>query len=695
MKAIIAEKPSVAKAIARIVGANATKTGYLEGNGYLVTWAFGHLIGLAMPEGYGYENFQKENLPILPAEFILTPRQVKTGKSYEFDKGAIKQLKVIESVFNRSKQIIVATDAGREGELIFRYIYSYLGCKKPFSRLWISSLTDKAIAEGMNNLKDGHEYDNLYRAAKVRSESDWLVGINATQAITISAGRGLYSLGRVQTPTLAMVCKRYQENKNFIPKPYWTVNVELEKDCIPFNASVDEQFEDETTASGISQTIKNAGQLSVTEVERKQRTEKPPLLYDLTTLQKEASSRWGFSAAKTLSVAQKLYESKLITYPRTGSRYISPDIFEEIPALVKSLNSHPSLGGYAKEIKELNKQCVNAEKVTDHHAILITGSAAEKLEKEEQVIYDMIAGRLLEAFSPNCQKEVSLIVFSSNGIELKAKGTVITSKGWRAVLATSEKDESALPVLSKDETLPANHVTVTEKQTKPKALLTEATLLSAMESAGKELENEDYRKSMSDVGIGTPATRAAIIETLFARDYMQRQNKSLIPTEKGLAVYGIVKDMKIANVEMTGIWEHDLGRIEKGIIDAGTFLRGIKQYTSQITEELLNCQIDTTPVKGTACPKCGKGNVLFYPKVVKCNNAECGLVVFRNVFGKTLTDAQIEQLLTKGKTPEIKGFKSKKGNTFNASLAFDEKFKTSFEFSPNKKSYSPLGNNRK
>lgn len=695
MKAIIAEKPSVAKAIARIVGANDARTGYIEGNGYLVTWAFGHLIGLAMPEEYGFQSFQKENLPILPAEFVLTPRQVKTGKSYEFDKGAIKQLKVIESVFSRCKQIIVATDAGREGELIFRYIYNYLGCKKTFTRLWISSLTDKAIAEGMNNLKDGHEYENLYRAAKVRSESDWLVGINATQAITISAGRGLYSLGRVQTPTLAMVCRRYLENKNFVSKPYWTVDVKLEKDSIPFNASVDEQFEDKTKATQIYLQIKAIGQLSVTEVEQKQRTEKPPLLYDLTTLQKEASSKWSFSAAKTLSVAQKLYESKLITYPRTGSRYISPDIFEEIPALIKALHSHRLLGGYAKQIKELNKQCINQEKVTDHHAILITGNAVENLVKEEQVIYDMIAGRLLEAFSPNCQKEVSQLVFSCNGIELKTKGTVIIFKGWRAVLDTSEKDENALPVLTKGEILTANQVVVTEKQTKPKALLTEATLLSAMESAGKELENEDYRKSMSDVGIGTPATRAAIIETLFARDYMQRQSKSLVPTEKGLAVYGIVKDMKIANVEMTGIWEHDLGRIEKGTIDAGTFLRGIRQYATQITEELLSCRISATPVKGTTCPKCNNGNVQFYPKVAKCNNAECGLMVFRNVCEKTLTDAQLDQLLTKGKTPEIKGFKSKKGNTFNASLVFDEEFKTSFEFSTNKKAFSPRSNNRK
>lgn len=331
MKAILAEKPSVAHEIAQIVGANKKKDGFIEGNGYMITWAFGHLIGLALPEEYGYPSFQKESLPMLPAEFILTPRQKKVGKSYEFNKGAIKQLKIIESVFNRCKSIIVATDAGREGELIFRYIYNYLGCRKPFSRLWISSLTNKAIQEGLSNLKNGTDYDNLYRAAKVRSESDWLVGINATQAITISAGRGLYSLGRVQTPTLAMVCKRYLENKHFVSKPYSKVEAELEKNGTKFKAFVEEAFDGKTKAESICQSIKDTMQVSLTKVERKQRTEKPPLLYDLTTLQKEANNKLGFSADKTLSIAQKLYEGKLITYPRTGSRYISEDILHKLP----------------------------------------------------------------------------------------------------------------------------------------------------------------------------------------------------------------------------------------------------------------------------------------------------------------------------------------------------------------------------
>lgn len=697
MKAILAEKPSVGREIARIVGADKAQPGYLEGNGYLVTWALGHLIGLAMPEEYGYENFRKENLPILPAEFILTPRQVKTGKSYEFDQGALKQLNIIESVFNRCNHIVVATDAGREGELIFRFIYNYLGCKKAFSRLWISSLTDTAIKEGLISLKDGHHYDKLYQAAKARSESDWLIGINATQAITVNAGSGLYSLGRVQTPTLAMVCKRYLENKSFVSTPYWTVEVELEKDGVTLKVPVSGQFEDETKAKQAFQQIKDTGQLCVTGIETKQREEKPPLLYDLTTLQKEANSKYGFSAAKTLDIAQKLYENKLVTYPRTGSRYIPEDIWNEIPELVKSLHAHPLLGAYAQKLNTFNGHCVNNQKITDHHALLITGNAAKGLEKEEQLIYDTIAGRMLEAFSPSCQKEVSQVVFTCNGIELKAVGTLIKVTGWRAVLNTVEKDETPLPGFAEGEIVPVNRVEILKKQTKPKALLTEASLLSAMENAGKELENEEYRKSISEVGIGTPATRAAIIETLFDREYMVRQGKSLIPAEKGLAVYDLVRDMKIANVEMTGIWEHDLARIEQGTLDAGTFLRGIRQYATQVTEELLRCKMRTvlnnTP--GIACPKCKKGKVFFYTEVAKCNQTECGLSIFRSVCSKSLTDIQIGQLLIKGKTPEIKGFKNKKGNTFNASLVLTSEFKTSFDFLPDKKSFNFQGNTPK
>lgn len=686
MKAIIAEKPSVALEIAKITGANEKKDGYVQGNGYMVTWAFGHLVGLAMPEEYGYKSFQRESLPMLPPEFILTPKQTKVGKSYGFDKGALKQLKTIDLVFSKCSSIIVATDAGREGELIFRYIYNYLGCKKPFSRLWISSLTDKAIREGLKNLRSGHRFDKLYAAAKARSESDWLVGINATQAITLCAGNGLYSLGRVQTPTLAMVCSRYLEHINSLSNPYWAIEAGLEKDRTRFIASVPGQFEEKAKAETVCQSIKEAGTLTVKSTEGRQRTEKPPLLYDLTTLQKEANSKLGFSADKTLSIAQKLYEAKLSTYPRTGSRYIPDDILGEIPPLLKILHKHPTLGIYAKTLNKLNKQCVNNGKITDHHAIIITENQSQGLGKDEQLIYDMIAGRMLEAFSPNCIKEVTSVVFDAGGTELKARGANIKEKGWRAVQNPKEKGQAILPSLSEGERLSVHKVSFVEKQTQPKALLTEASLLSAMENSGRELENEEYRKSMGDVGIGTPATRAAIIETLFSRGYMNRQKKSLVPTEKGLAVYDIVKDMKIANVEMTGAWEHDLSRIEQGSTDAGSFLRAISQYASQITEELLSCRIEAGDSKSTACPKCSKGKVTLYPRVAKCSNKGCGLMVFREVCGKTLSESQVVQLLTKGGTPEIKGLKSKKGKTFSAFIVFDKEYKTSFEF-PQKKRF--------
>ncbi|KAA6314203.1 DNA topoisomerase 3, partial [termite gut metagenome] len=315
---IIAEKPSVAREIASVVGATNKENGFLHGNNYMVTWALGHLIQLAMPEEYGFAGFVRENLPIIPEAFKLIPRQVRDGKEYKPDGGALRQLKIIKHVFDSCDRIIVATDAGREGELIFRYIYNYVSCKKPFERLWISSLTDKAIKEGLQNLKAGSDYDNLYYAAKARSEADWEVGINASQALSIAAGHGVFSLGRVQTPTLAMICKRYMENKNFVSTPFWQIRVQTEKSGISFAAVSKEKYESKDLANEIFRQLQESKTVSVQSVEKKEVNQEPPLLYDLTTLQKEANSKHGFSADKTLSIAQKLYEAKLITYPRTG-----------------------------------------------------------------------------------------------------------------------------------------------------------------------------------------------------------------------------------------------------------------------------------------------------------------------------------------------------------------------------------------
>lgn len=690
MKVIIAEKPSVARDIAAIVGADNRKDGYMEGNGYAVTWAFGHLVGLAMPEQYGITGFQRENLPILPAEFKLIPRQVKDGKEYKNDPGVMKQLKVIKELFGKCERIIVATDAGREGELIFRFIYNYLECTKPFDRLWISSLTDQAIRKGLENLMPGKEYDNLYASAKARSQADWVVGINASQALSISAGYGVWSLGRVQTPTLAMICSRYLENKDFKPQTYFQVKLYTSKDATQFAAISTERYDTRQDADTILERIRSAESVSVLNVETKQASQEPPLLYDLTTLQKEANSRHSFSADKTLSVAQSLYEAKLISYPRTGSRYISDDVFAEIPALIGQLSGYGTFGSYAKSLlgQALNKRSVNDKKVTDHHALIITENIPGDISADQRIIYDMIAARMLEAFSGKCTKENTSVSLDAAGVPFVVKGSVILIPGWRAVLNApdeekGEDDAPALPTLYNNDTLPIGGTDLLEKQTKPRPLHTESSLLSAMETCGKELTDEAEREALKESGIGTPATRASIIETLFSREYIVREKKSLIPTNKGLVVYLAVRDKKIADVSMTGEWESTLNKIAVGEMDADTFHRGIEVYAAQITAELLESKIEGGNKRESCiCPKCKSGQVMFYQKVAKCNNEDCGLTVFRNKSGKDLTDGQIKDLLSKGNTGVIKGFKSKENKPFDAAVSFDAEFKMVFSFPP-------------
>ena len=609
MKTIIAEKPSVAKEIAHIVGADKREEGYMQGNGYYVTWAFGHLVQPAMPETYGMKGFHAENLPVIPDPFVLVPRQVKTENGYKPDAGVLAQIKIIGKLFDSSERIIVATDAGREGELIFRYLYAYLGCRKPFDRLWISSLTDTAIREGLQNLRDGKEYDNLYHAAKARSEADWLVGINGTQALTIAAGRGTYSVGRVQTPTLGMVCERYWEHKRFESKPFWQVHfgvVDADSGNILKFTSAN-RWADKATATDIYNKVKETGSVIITKVATKRKVEKAPLLYDLTTLQKEANSQHGFTAEHTLSIAQKLYEAKFITYPRTSSRYISDDVFATLPKLFKNLENHSEYGEKVKLLpgsEDYSKNCVNAAKVTDHHALLITENAAIGLFKDEKIVYDMILCRMIEAFSADCIKDITSVSAQvDHEVEFGISGSIIRQTGWRALSLKEknnrqDKDADATDNEVKEQVIPnwqeGQHVTlsgctITEGKTKPKPLHTESTLLAAMETAGKEIEDDTMRQAMKDSGIGTPATRAAIIETLLKREYMVRQQKKLVPTEKGLALHSVVKNMAIANVEMTGKWEAELAKIERGEASADGFTHSIEGYTREITAELLGC----------------------------------------------------------------------------------------------------------
>ena len=696
MKTIIAEKPSVAREIARIVGATKREEGYFEGGGYAVTWAFGHLVQLAMPDGYGVRGFVRDNLPVIPETFMLIPRQTKTEKGYKPDSGVTAQIKVIARLFNGSEQIVVATDAGREGELIFRYLYHYIGCSTPFVRLWISSLTDKAIREGLRNLENGSKYDNLFLAAKARSESDWLVGINGTQALTIAAGHGTYSVGRVQTPTLGMVCERYWENRRFTPEAFWQLHIAVDgNNDGTVKLSSSGKWKEKEPATALYNKVKEAGTAAVTKAERKEKTEDTPLLYDLTTLQKEANARHGFTAEQTLEIAQKLYEKKLVTYPRTGSRYIPDDVFAEIPKLLAFIGSMPEWKGKVQEKAGPTRRSVDGGKVTDHHALLVTGEKPLFLSKEDNTVYQMIAGRMIEAFSEKCVKDTTTVTAECAGAEFTIKGSVIRQAGWRAVYGEEDKEEISIPDWQEGDTLTLKGCSITEGKTKPKPLHTEATLLSAMETAGKEVEDDALRQALKDCGIGTPATRAAIIETLFKRGYMERCKKSLVPTEKGLALYSIVKTMRIADVALTGEWEKELARIERGELPADTFRKEIEAYTREITSELLSCdKLFARKDSGCKCPRCGTGTMQFYGKVVRCDNAECGLPVFRQKANRTLSDDEIKDLLTEGHTKLLKGFKSKHGKSFDATIAFDGEFNTTFVF-PEKKTTKKFSGRKK
>lgn len=682
---IIAEKPSVARDIARIVGSCKKQDGYIEGNGYIITWAMGHLITLAMPETYGFASYKAEDLPIRPNPFRLIVRQLRKNNEYVSDPAALKQLKAIRSCFDKADRIIVATDAGREGELIFRWIYDYLNCRKPFDRLWISSLTDKALREGLAHLKPGSGYDNLYHAAKARSEADWLVGINASRALSI-ARRGGYSLGRVQAPTLAMVCRRYIENRDFASVPYWKLSAMTEKAGISLKAVGNMSFDYESTAQTALATLRSQSRLTVHKVTRKVGHTAPPLLYDLTALQKEANRRHGFSADKTLSIAQSLYEKKITTYPRTGNRYISEDVFEEVPALLGKIGQRFSF--------PLNRHSVDNDKVTDHHAIIPTGETASGLTSDEMTLYGMIVARFLEAFSPNSEEERMQVELSDGSNTFTWKACRPISLGWKAVQKDTEKESfvddeeqnlATLPDLKEGEELPLLSSEITEHKTKPKPLYTEATLLSAMEHAGKEVEEVDKRKAMADCGIGTPATRANIIETLILRDYIRREKKSIVPTDKGLSVYEIVKDKKIADAEMTGAWELALGAIEAGQMPSEKFTQGINTYVGTICEELLAHGNEQKSYPTYRCPKCGIESVGIYAKIAKCRNEGCDFHIFREVCGTFLSEDNIRDLITSGRTPILKGLTSKAGKKFNARLALQEDGTTTFEFEQKKK----------
>lgn len=703
MKAIIAEKPSVAREIAQLLNANERKDGYLEGNGYCITWALGHLVSLGMPEDYGIRGFDKASLPIFPDPFLLIPRTIKkqNHKGYQPDPSALKQLKIIQNIINRCDSIIVATDAGREGELIFRYIYHHLQCNKPFERLWISSLTEKAIQGGFKKLQPGSAFEGLYHAAKARSEADWLVGINATQALSIAANQDVYSLGRVQTPTLALICKRFKDHKNFTQKKYWQIQLKHRKEYLDFTSQSTEQWEDKKQAEQILRSIEREGRATVENVSVETVKEPSPLLYDLTELQKEANRKLGMSADEVLQTAQSLYEKRFITYPRTGSKYIPEDLWAEIPELVRILNTVDQFKPTISTLKfgNFNKRMVNDLKVTDHHGLLITTKIPSALTATEKAIYDMIAYRLLESLSEHCSKHVSHITIKVHHYEFSIKGSKILTKGWRAIKGilsdhhiNSKNNDSTsnnhnveetlidLPEMKVGDELKISQADLKEKTTQAPKLYTEADLLSAMENAGRSIEDKEAQKAISNIGIGTPATRASIIETLLSRSYIIRKSKALVPTEKGLKVYHFVKDKKIANVQMTAEWEMALDKIEKGELNSEQFITDIKDYTSEITKELLSLSILQENILELKCPKCQQHNLIIKDKIIKCPDEQCNWMQFRTVCGVQLSLQQITSLINNRKTPLIKNMKAKNGKKFSAYLVLKDDQKTIFEF---------------
>ncbi len=626
-------------------------------------------------------------LPIIPHPFKLVVRQVKTEEGYKADPSALKQLDVIRKLLNQAGSVIICTDAAREGELIARYVLDYLGYTQETKRLWISSLTEKSIREGFNNLKSSGEFDNLYRATKARREADWVVGMNASLSLSMAAGKSNYSLGRVQTPALAMICRRYLDNRDFVAKPYYLLQLRTTKAGEELVMTCAEKYDTPQSLDMARKKVYEEKTAKVVQVEKKQVSEEAPLLYDLTTLQRSANTKLGLTAEQTLDIAQKLYEFGYISYPRTGCGYITEDIFEQVPSLIALLKQHPRFARHAENLcsRILNRHCVNDSKMTDHHGLIITENFPQNLSLDEQNIYSMIAGRMLEAFSGKCLKETLSVQADCNGVSFGIKGCQIKVPGWRGIYnEPGEKEEgSLLPEFKEAETLPVLGIDTLSRKTKPQPVFTEASLLAAMEGCGRELDDEKEREAMKDSGLGTPATRAGIIELLIARHYVERSGRSLIPTPKGLEVYDIVKEKMIANVSMTGRWECALHEIETGKVPTETFTGSINSYASQITSELLAIKLDHPDLLRCNCPKCGEGTVTIYNKVAKCDDPDCGFLLFRTFNGRELTDNQMLLLLQEKRTGYLK-FTSKKGKKYEASLELDDNYKIDITFKDNK-----------
>ncbi|HYY65096.1 MAG TPA: DNA topoisomerase 3 [Gaiellaceae bacterium] len=711
---VVAEKPSVARDLAdALPGTFENEETHYEGDEYIVTFAVGHLVELVDPEVYDekLKKWRMADLPIVPEEFKLQPRDAK----------AKKQLKAIHKLMKRDDvgTIINACDAGREGELIFAYIYETAGIDKPVERLWINSMTKQAIRDGFEKLRPGEELEPLEAAARSRSEADWLIGMNATRAATIR-GRawvgGVVSLGRVQTPTLAMIVQREREIQAFTPEPYRLVR-----------AQFDPRYEglwfegDETRIFGeLSRAEKIVGKVTgkdglVEKLEQKEQSERPPLLYDLTSLQRDANRRFGFSARRTLQAAQSLYEDKkAITYPRTSSRYLSGDI---VPLLKPTAETLEPIGDYAAGARYVLgldqlplQRVVNDARVDDHHAIIPTDVEHDvsRFSPDERRVFDLVARRFLAVFHPAARYQRTEVVTVVEEERFRTRGKITLEPGWRGVYGlesdldkqsgkTTDEDaadESAeLPKLEQGQTVKCVIAEFEDKQTRPPPRYTEATLLSAMETAGKRIDDEELREAMKDSGLGTPATRAETIEVLIRREYIERAGKELQPTPKGLQVITMLEEHPLTSPELTGDWEKRLADIEHGGGDRKDFIKGIVDLTTQTVEQIAALdkeKLRPERVELGPCPRCGaetgeiiKENSRAYGCTSWKSREEpgCGYVIWKRVAGRTITPEIARQLIEKGRTDEvISGFRSRAGKPFRARLVLNEEGKVEFDF---------------
>ena len=700
MRLIVAEKPSVGRDIAGALGKHRRGEGALVGEGWIVTWALGHLAELAPPDAYGeqYKKWRLETLPILPERFKVRVNQ-RTREQFAVVKDLLREPSVTE--------IVNACDAGREGELIFAHLYGLSQCTKPILRLWISSLTPEAIREGFDALRDGKSMKPLEDAARSRSEADWVVGMNATRAYSVRFGTvgNVLSVGRVQSPTLRLLVDREREIEDFKPVKFWTVHARFARnengyDGVWFRAK-QSRLKERRAAEEIAEKARG-GTGVVRKAEKKTATEKPPLLYDLTELQRNANARFGFTAERTLRAAQSLYEErKLITYPRTSSRYLSKSLVGGLKKRVEAAGALPSLASFTEKLLEMpklptNKRIVDDAKVTDHHAIVPTGKKLTgELRPDEAKVYDLVARRFLAVFFPAACFENTIVITEVKKETFLSKGRVVLEAGWRALYpegvgGRKEKEPPVLPPISMGQEWTVAKVGIKEGETKPPPRYSESALLGAMETAGKFVEDEELRQAMKDSGLGTPATRAAIIERLIKVGYVEREKKVLVPTPKGRALISLLEKSQLSSPELTARWEERLAKMEQGAERRPDFMADIKNFTTSLVEEVRGMEGEKLASSSYsrnrqplgACPKCGSP-VVETKKAYSCSawkTSGCDFAIWKQISGKRLSESQARQLLRTGRTDQLKGFRSKGGKPYSAALKLDGDQKVRLDF---------------